>query len=141
MEKNGGKGSVFFQKESVQMGCVSQDSREQIKPSNSRSAPDTKSKFGRERAIARYIKKCELHERNPCAPRFEEKTQDETLRASLRDQQDHEVAIPTLKHRETEANLPKIKKKKKKTRSEDGQQLSNDKSIARCPRVVGRVHV
>ena len=44
-------------------------------------ARGTTAKFGkRRRSIARnYAKKCEPQERNPCAPRFEERTQDETL--------------------------------------------------------------
>ena len=48
---------------------------------NSQDAPGTKFRFGKEMAISRrYIQKGEPHERNPFAPKFEERTPEETSR-------------------------------------------------------------
>ena len=75
------------------MGCVSQDShpRKSIMPREEgkldQNVPSIFSKGTWHRMKIRerkgpspgVIQKCEPHERNPCAPKFEERTQDETL--------------------------------------------------------------
>ena len=83
-KKGGAKGSVALLRLSTQLGCVSRDShsrksvRDQITPSNSPRVRFTKQKFGRKGPSRGVIQKCEPHERSPCAPRFEERSQDET---------------------------------------------------------------
>ena len=57
MKEKCGKGSVALLKESIQLGCVFQDKG----PSQG------------------VFQKCEPQERNPCAPKFEDGTQEETL--------------------------------------------------------------
>ena len=78
-KKGGAKGSVALLKESAQLGCVSQDSypRKSI-PSNSPRALGTH-KISGKKGSRGVNQECEPHERNPCAPRFKERTQDETL--------------------------------------------------------------
>ena len=79
------KGSVSLSRESFQLGCVYQDShprklilREEGKLGSNHTVKFSKGtwhhikKSGKEGSIAR-------HERNPCAPRFEDRTQDDTL--------------------------------------------------------------
>ena len=79
-------------KESLQLGCVSQDSNSRRcilrKGCNMGSNHTVKVSTGtwhhikiRERKgpSRGVIQKCEHHERNPCAPRCDERTQDETL--------------------------------------------------------------
>ena len=79
-------------KESFQLGCVSQDSYprslfyvkkenwDRNTPSNSPKAPGIKSKFGKEKGPSRgIIQKRAPHERGPCAPKFEERSHEETL--------------------------------------------------------------
>ena len=91
-KKCGAKGSVASLKESLQLGSVSHDPHpritvqrkeenwDQITPSNSPKAPGTKQKFGKEKGPSRgMIQKGVLHERNLCAPRFEERSREETL--------------------------------------------------------------
>ena len=90
-KKSGVKGSVALIKGVLHNWVVCQDSQEKI--STERRNIGTKShghilqghvaphqKIGKERVHREeLIQKCEPHERNPCAPRFEDKTQDETL--------------------------------------------------------------
>ena len=91
-KKSGVKGSVALLKESKQLGCVSQDSHpsKSIQRKGRRLGSNHTVKFskgtwhhikirewkGPSRGV---IQKCEPHERNPCAPSCEERTQDETL--------------------------------------------------------------
>ena len=51
---------------------------DQITPSNSPRVRFTKQKNGRKGRSRGVIQKCEPYERSPCAPRFEEMSQDET---------------------------------------------------------------
>ena len=86
------EGSVALLNESTQLGCVSQDSH------TSKSFPRNARKWGsnhtvkfskgtwqdikirdRKGSSRGIIQKCEPLERNPRAPRFEERTHDETL--------------------------------------------------------------
>ena len=91
-KKDGAKGSVALLKESTQLGCVSQGSyprksvlREQGRLGSTHTVKFSKSTWpkikirerkGPSRAI---IQKCEPHERSPCAPKFEERSQEEML--------------------------------------------------------------
>ena len=96
-KKESAKGSVASLKEEVQIGCVSQDS--DPKKSTLRklgelrlnaSAGHTVKFSGstwhrikireREGPCRGIIPKCEPHERNPCAPRFEDRSHEETSR-------------------------------------------------------------
>ena len=91
-KKSGGKGPVALLKESIQLGCVSQGShpRKSVLRKGRKLGSNHTIKFSkgmwhhikiRERKgpSRGVIQKCEPHERNPCAPRFEERTQEETL--------------------------------------------------------------
>ena len=91
-KKGGAKGSVAILKESRQLGCVSQDSypRKSIlrEPGKWRSkhavkfSKDTWHQIKiRERKVPSrgIIHKCEPHERSPCAPKFEDRSHEETL--------------------------------------------------------------
>ena len=91
------QGAVAILKEKVQ-GCVSQNSDPKksvlseswaneierfggTRYKNSHDAPGTKFKFGKEKGQpGGVIEKEEPHERNPCAPKFEERTPEETSR-------------------------------------------------------------
>ena len=54
-------------------------------PSNSPKAPGTKSKFGKERVHREvFIQKCAPHERSLCAPKFEDRSHEETLHQERR---------------------------------------------------------
>ena len=91
-QKSGVKGSGALLNESRQIGCVSQDShpRRSFLREEGKLGPNHAVKFsrstwhhiktrerkGQSRGI---IQKCEPHERSPCAPGFEERTQDKTL--------------------------------------------------------------
>ena len=66
-KKSGVKGPVDLLKESIQMGCVSQDSQ----PKNSILRKEGKLRSNH----ASNISQGTSHERNPCTPRFEERTQ------------------------------------------------------------------
>ena len=92
-KKSGVKCSVASLKESFQLACVSRASHprksvlrkeekmDQITPSNSPRTRDTTSKFGKETVHGQAPFLCaNPHERNPCAPKFEEKAQDEATR-------------------------------------------------------------
>ena len=91
-KKSGVKGSVAILKESFQLGCVSQDSHPR------KLIPRKEGKFGSNPAVKfskgtwhqikirerkgpsrGIIQKFEPHERSPCAPKFEERSQEETL--------------------------------------------------------------
>ena len=90
-KNSGGTGSVGSMKESIQLGCVSRDypPRKCILREVGQSGPNHTVKFSkgtwhhikiRERkGLSRGVVH-EPFERNPCAPKFEESTQDETLR-------------------------------------------------------------
>ena len=87
----GAKGSVAILKESIQLVCVSQDYhprksilRKEEQLGSNRTVNFSKRtwhhikipvRMGPSRGV---IEKCELHDHNPCAPRFGERTQDET---------------------------------------------------------------
>ena len=90
-KKGGAKGSVALLKESAQLGCVSQDSyprksipREEgnlgskhaVKFSKGTWHQKIRERKGPSRGI---IQKCEPHERSPCAPKFGERSHEETL--------------------------------------------------------------
>ena len=91
-KKSGVKDSVALFWESIQVGCVSEGAhpRKSIQRKEGKFGSDLTVKFskgtwhhiqiregkGPSRGV---IQKCEPHERNPYAPRFEERTQDETL--------------------------------------------------------------
>ena len=88
-KKSGVTGSVAFFFGVYTIGfCVSWFSSEKIYSTERRKigieshrrTRGTTSQFGTERSIARRrSEKCEFHERNPCGPKFAERTQDETL--------------------------------------------------------------
>ena len=69
----GAEGSVALLKESTQLGCVSQDSHPR------ESMLREEGKFGSKRAVKFSKAKCELHERNLCAPQFGERSHEEAL--------------------------------------------------------------
>ena len=87
-----GQGSVALVKDSTQLGCVFRDSHprksilwkvEQLGSKHtvkiSKGTWHTMKIRERKGPSLGVIQKCESHERNPCAPRFEERTQDDTL--------------------------------------------------------------
>ena len=91
-KKSDAKGSVALPKESPKLGCVSQDSyprkptlRESGKFGSKHAVKFSKSKWHHIKILERkgpsrgVIQKCEPHECSTCAPRFEDRTQDETL--------------------------------------------------------------
>ena len=87
------KKKVASLKESIQLGCVSQDTVppkklfhgkvekwDQIAPSQSPKGTLHHTKMGEKRVHRkRVIQKCEPQERNPCAPKCEDKTLQENL--------------------------------------------------------------
>ena len=91
-KKSGGKGSVALLKESLQLGCASHNSyqrkptlRKERKLGSNHTVKFSKvtwhhikirERKGPTRGI---LQSCEPHERSPCAPKFTERTQDETL--------------------------------------------------------------
>ena len=90
-KKGGATGSVASLKECTQLGCVSQDSyprktllreerklgsRHAVKFSKGTWHPKNRERKGRSRGI---IQKCELNERSPCSPKFEERSHEDTL--------------------------------------------------------------
>ena len=92
VEEKWWKGPVALLKESIQLGCVSQGShpRKSVLRKGRKLGSNHTIKFSK--GMSHHIKiherkgpsrgviqKCEPHERNPCAPRFEERTQEETL--------------------------------------------------------------
>ena len=65
---------------SEQIYSTERENWDHFTPSNSPRARGTTSKFGKRNGPSQgIIQKCEPHERDPCAPKFEERTQDETL--------------------------------------------------------------
>ena len=91
-KKGGARGSVALLKESTQLGCVSQDSyprksslRELGKFGSTHGvkfSKDTWQKIknsGKKGPSQGIIQKCEPHERSPCAPKFEARSQEETF--------------------------------------------------------------
>ena len=94
-KKGGAKGSVAILKESTQWGCVSQQSypRKSILRKSGRLGSKHAVKFsgGARRRIGvrdgvrgsglsrGFIQKCAPHERSPCAPKFEDRSHEETL--------------------------------------------------------------
>ena len=91
-KKGGAKGSVALLKESIQLGCVSQDShpRKSILRKNGKLGSNHAVKFSkgtwhqikiRERKgpSREIVQQFETHDRNLCAPKFEEWSQEETL--------------------------------------------------------------
>ena len=72
-KKDGAKGSVAMLKESVQLGCVSQDS-------NPRKFFPQIKKSGKKGSIARDHPQVWPHECSPCASKFGERSHEETLR-------------------------------------------------------------
>ena len=91
-KKGGAKGSVALVKESTQLGCVSQDShprksilREQGKLGSKHTVKFSKGTWHQIKIRERkgpsrgLIPKCAPHERSPCAPKFEERSHEETL--------------------------------------------------------------
>ena len=90
-KKGGAEGSVALLEDSVNLNCVShriltQGSLFHGKKENwnpfihSPRAPDTRIKIRERKGPSRgMIQKCELHERSPYAPKFEERSQEENL--------------------------------------------------------------
>ena len=91
-KKGGAKGSVALMKETIQLGCVSKDypGRKSVLREVSNLGSNHTVKFSkstwhhikiRERTgpSRGVIQHCEPHERSPCATRFEERSQEETL--------------------------------------------------------------
>ena len=89
--KGSAKGSVALLKESPNCGCVSQDSysKKSILQKVGTKGPNASARHtvkfsggtGKEKGhLEELSKKCEPHERNPCAPRFEERSHGETSR-------------------------------------------------------------
>ena len=93
-KKGGAKGSVATLKESMQVGCVSQDSylrkstlREPGMLGSNRPSKFSKGKSTWHQIAIRerkgpsrgIIQKCAPHERSPCAPKFGERSHEETL--------------------------------------------------------------
>ena len=83
------KGSVALSKESIQLDCVSQNSHPRLSILREEGSNHTvkfskgtwhhrkiRERKGPSRGV---IQKCEPHEGNPCAAKFAERTQDETL--------------------------------------------------------------
>ena len=92
-KKGGAKRSVALLKESIQLGCVAQDShpRQSTQRKEGKLRSNHAARFSK-RHVAPQIKirerkgpsrgiiqKREPHERSPCAPKFEERSQEETL--------------------------------------------------------------
>ena len=91
-KKSGPKGSVAFLKVSAPLGCVSQDyylrkpiPREEGKSGSKRAVKFSEGTWHQIKIRERkgptrgIVRKCEPHERSPCALEFAETTQDETL--------------------------------------------------------------
>ena len=91
-KKGGAKGSVALLKESMHMGCASQDSyptksvlREQGKLGSKHTVKFSKCTLHQIEIRERkgpsqgIIPKCEFHERSLCAPKFDERSHEETL--------------------------------------------------------------
>ena len=115
-KKSGVRGSVALLKESIQLGCVSQDYppkksilREVGKVGSNHAVTFSKGtwhhiKIRRKGPSRGVIQKCELHERSPCAPKFEERTQNETLhqeRCARRVTRDLAKSVYKLKNSKT----------------------------------------
>ena len=90
-KKSGGKGSVALLKESLQLGCVSQDCPpkksilwEVGKVGSNHTVKFSKGTWHHTKIRERkgpsqgVLHKCEPQERNPCAPKFEHRTREET---------------------------------------------------------------
>ena len=74
-KKGGAKRSVVSLKESTQPGCVSQDSE-----GGKLGSRHARIKIRERRCPSRgIIQKCEPHERSPCAPKFGERSHEDTL--------------------------------------------------------------
>ena len=91
-KKGGAKGSVALLKESRRLNCVSQDPhprkstlREEGKLGSNRTVKFSKGTWHQIKIRERngpsrgIIQKCAPHERSPCAPKFEERSHEETL--------------------------------------------------------------
>ena len=81
---------------------VKKENWDQDTPSNSPKALGTKKKSGKKGSMSRgVIQKCELHERSPCAPKFEERSHEDTLhqeRCARRVAMDLPTTIDKLKN-------------------------------------------
>ena len=121
--KNGGvKQSVALLKESILLGCVSQDShpRKSILRKEGKLGSKHAVKFSkgtwhqiknRERKgpSRGIVQKCEPHERSPCVPKFEGRSQEETLhqeRCARRVAWDSAKNIYKLKNAGSQGNAP-----------------------------------
>ena len=87
-KKSDGNSSVALLKESVQLGCVCHDSQlsERGTVGSKHFVKFSKGTWHHLKRIRErkgpslgVIQKCELHERNLCAPRLKERTQDDTV--------------------------------------------------------------
>ena len=91
-KESGGKGSVALLKESIQLGCVSQDCpprkstlREVGKMGSNHTVRFSKGSWNQVKhreskgPSQGVMPKCEPQDRNPCAPKFEDRTRQETL--------------------------------------------------------------
>ena len=81
------KGSVALLKESTQLGCVSQDSyprkyflRGPGRLGSKHAVKFSKGTWHQIKLSRGIIQKCALHERGPCASKFEERSHEETLK-------------------------------------------------------------
>ena len=94
-KKGNAKGSAAILKESIQLGCVSQDSYPR------KSVQREQGKLGSKHAV---IQKCAPHERSPCAPKFRDRSNEETLhqeRCSRKAAWDLAKSIYKLKNSDT----------------------------------------
>ena len=95
-KKGGAKGSVAILKDSIQLGCVSQDSypkksflREPGKLGTKHAVKFSQGTWHQIKIRERkgpsrgIIQKCEPHERSPCAPKFEDRSLEDTLNDAL----------------------------------------------------------
>ena len=83
VEEKWWKGSVALLKESIQLGCASQDfpPRKSILREAGKIGTWHHVKIReRQGPLQGVLQKCELQERNLCAPKFDERTRDETLK-------------------------------------------------------------
>ena len=79
-KKGGAEGSVALLKETIHLGCASHDApqRKSVLRESGKLGSNHTVKFSK--ATTRPVKTWEKKTRNPWAPQFEERTQDETLK-------------------------------------------------------------
>ena len=142
LKKGGAKGSVAILKEPTQLGCVSQDSyprksilREEGWLGSTYAVKFFKGTWHQKKNRERkgpsrgFIRSCEPHERGPCAPKFRERSPEETLhqeRCARRVAWDLAKIIYKLKNAGKAKVMPAPTSKKK--RSESSQSIQEHHS-------------